>query len=206
VCGVCQESPEDPIQAGCKHIFCRDCIGRYVASASTDAVDCPVCFRCVLPAGERGVGPRSRADASSCAARGTGGLRHMSIDLAQPTWEPPPSKAKAGARQSILARIDIDKWRSRCGAALGGSTCAKGRSHTCRPGAAFWQVAGVRSTKIEALLEELTKLREAGDTTKSIVFSQFVNFLDLIEWRLQKAGFRCVKVAARVKQPCCGWA
>lgn len=53
---------------------------------------------------------------------------------------------------------------------------------------------GGHSTKIEALLEELTKLREQGDTIKSIVFSQYVNFLDLIEWRLQKAGFRCVKL------------
>ncbi len=45
------------------------------------------------------------------------------------------------------------------------------------------------STKIEALTEELDKLRQQDCTTKSIVFSQFVNFLDLIAWRLQKAGF-----------------
>ncbi|KAJ3903907.1 SNF2 family N-terminal domain-containing protein [Lentinula edodes] len=45
------------------------------------------------------------------------------------------------------------------------------------------------STKIEALLEELSNLRTEDATTKSIVFSQFVNFLDLIAYRLQKAGF-----------------
>jgi DNA repair protein RAD16 len=45
------------------------------------------------------------------------------------------------------------------------------------------------STKIEALVEELSKLRAQDATTKSIVFSQFVNFLDLIAWRLQRAGF-----------------
>lgn len=45
------------------------------------------------------------------------------------------------------------------------------------------------STKIEALVEELEALRLKDSTTKSIVFSQFVNFLDLIAWRLQKAGF-----------------
>lgn len=46
------------------------------------------------------------------------------------------------------------------------------------------------STKIEALVEELEALRaRPGETVKSIVFSQFVNFLDLIAWRLQKAGF-----------------
>lgn len=46
------------------------------------------------------------------------------------------------------------------------------------------------STKIEALVEELEKLRELPDrTVKSLVFSQFVNFLDLIAFRLQRAGF-----------------
>ncbi|KZV68906.1 hypothetical protein PENSPDRAFT_676284 [Peniophora sp. CONT] len=45
------------------------------------------------------------------------------------------------------------------------------------------------STKIEALVEELDGLRRKDATTKSIVFSQFVNFLDLIAFRLQRAGF-----------------
>jgi DNA repair protein RAD16 len=45
------------------------------------------------------------------------------------------------------------------------------------------------STKIEALVEELSALRRQDSTTKSIVFSQFVNFLDLIAFRLQRAGF-----------------
>jgi DNA repair protein RAD16 len=46
------------------------------------------------------------------------------------------------------------------------------------------------STKIEALLEELTLLRQQDQTIKSIVFSQFVSFLDLVrmfccgEWRV----------------------
>lgn len=45
------------------------------------------------------------------------------------------------------------------------------------------------STKIEALVEELSNLRLRDATTKSLVFSQFVNFLDLIAYRLQRAGF-----------------
>lgn len=65
--------------------------------------------------------------------------------------------ATSGARQGILGRLDIDKWRS--------------------------------SSKIEALVEELTNLRRQDATTKSLVFSQFVNFLDLIAFRLQRAGF-----------------
>ncbi|CAO3656547.1 unnamed protein product [Mucor hiemalis] len=50
------------------------------------------------------------------------------------------------------------------------------------------------STKIEALVEELSKLRREDKTIKSIVFSQFVNFLDLINWRLSRAGYRCIRL------------
>jgi DNA repair protein RAD16 len=50
------------------------------------------------------------------------------------------------------------------------------------------------STKIEALLEELYKLRSDRQTIKSIVFSQFTSMLDLVEWRLKRAGFQTVKL------------
>lgn len=56
-------------------------------------------------------------------------------------------------------------------------------------------MAGWRSsTKIEALLEELYKLRSDRQTIKSIVFSQFTSMLDLVEWRLARAGFQTVKL------------
>lgn len=48
------------------------------------------------------------------------------------------------------------------------------------------------STKIEGLCEELYKLRKPHQTTKSIVFSQFTSMLQLIEWRLKRAGFKTV--------------
>ena len=54
------------------------------------------------------------------------------------------------------------------------------------------------STKIEALVEELEKLQREGRTEKSIVFSQFVAFLDLIAWRLARAGFNVVKLDGRM--------
>lgn len=50
------------------------------------------------------------------------------------------------------------------------------------------------STKIEALVEELFRLRSDRQTIKSIVFSQFTSMLDLVEWRLQRAGFETVKL------------
>lgn len=50
------------------------------------------------------------------------------------------------------------------------------------------------STKIEALVEELYQLRSDNRTIKSIVFSQFTSMLDLIDWRLKRAGFETVKL------------
>jgi len=43
-------------------------------------------------------------------------------------------------------------------------------------------------------MEELNNLRKKDATTKSIVFSQFVNFLDLVAFRLQNAGFQVLYV------------
>jgi DNA repair protein RAD16 len=53
------------------------------------------------------------------------------------------------------------------------------------------------SSKIEALVEELSNLRLQDCTTKSIVFSQFVSFLDLIDFRLKRAGFNVKAFSAR---------
>jgi DNA repair protein RAD16 len=40
------------------------------------------------------------------------------------------------------------------------------------------------STKIEALVQELVEMRRTRQGSKAIVFSQFVNMLDLVRWRL----------------------
>ncbi|ORZ32838.1 SNF2 family N-terminal domain-domain-containing protein [Catenaria anguillulae PL171] len=54
------------------------------------------------------------------------------------------------------------------------------------------------STKIEALVEELTRLQRQDHTIKSIVFSQFTQFLELIAWRLRRAGFSLVRLDGRM--------
>ncbi|BFZ58946.1 DNA repair protein rad16 [Savitreella phatthalungensis] len=50
------------------------------------------------------------------------------------------------------------------------------------------------STKIEALVEELYKLRRKDSSIKSIVFSQWTSFLELVHWRLRRAGFQSCKL------------
>jgi len=50
------------------------------------------------------------------------------------------------------------------------------------------------STKIEALMQEINQMRRADTRSKALVFSQFVNFLDLIEWRLKREGVSSAKL------------
>jgi DNA repair protein RAD16 len=48
------------------------------------------------------------------------------------------------------------------------------------------------STKIELLVHNLHKLRSNNASHKSIIFSQFTSMLQLIEWRLRRAGITSV--------------
>jgi DNA repair protein RAD16 len=48
------------------------------------------------------------------------------------------------------------------------------------------------STKIEMLVAELAGLRSRKQSSKSIIFSQFTSMLQLIEWRLHRAGLQTV--------------
>eukprot|EP01034_Spumella_vulgaris_P021514 gene21514-27549_t len=50
------------------------------------------------------------------------------------------------------------------------------------------------STKMEALMEELHRMERQDLGAKAIVFSQFVNMLDLLEHRIERGGVRCVKL------------
>lgn len=47
------------------------------------------------------------------------------------------------------------------------------------------------SSKLEALVDDLKAKK--GANNKSIVFAQYTSFLDIIEWRLAREGFRVVK-------------
>ena len=53
------------------------------------------------------------------------------------------------------------------------------------------------SPKIEALMEELTKMRESDPTAKAVVFSQFLGFLELIEQRLTQEGYTLAKITGK---------
>jgi DNA repair protein RAD16 len=54
------------------------------------------------------------------------------------------------------------------------------------------------STKIEALMQELELMRLRDPSGKAIIFSQFVNMLDIIQHRLNLGGVKCVKLSGNM--------
>jgi len=48
------------------------------------------------------------------------------------------------------------------------------------------------STKIEALLDEINQMISGDPSAKGIVFSQFGSMLELVEFRMKRAGISCV--------------
>eukprot|EP00612_Vaucheria_litorea_P002276 CAMPEP_0171457080 /NCGR_PEP_ID=MMETSP0945-20130129/3302_1 /TAXON_ID=109269 /ORGANISM="Vaucheria litorea, Strain CCMP2940" /LENGTH=273 /DNA_ID=CAMNT_0011982617 /DNA_START=159 /DNA_END=977 /DNA_ORIENTATION=+ len=54
------------------------------------------------------------------------------------------------------------------------------------------------STKMEALMKELHDMQERDPSAKAIVFSQFVNMLDLLEYRIKIGRVKCVKISGHM--------
>ncbi|PVU88740.1 hypothetical protein BB559_005415 [Furculomyces boomerangus] len=108
----------------------------------------------------------------------------LTIDLTQPTFEEPETgniqiASKDHGEDTMITTPKTMVYR---------------RSIVNRIDMTRW----VSSTKIEALVEELQKLRRSDANIKSIVFSQYVSFLDLVQWRLNRAGFSVCRLDGRM--------
>jgi DNA repair protein RAD16 len=203
VCGICWEAVEDPVITRCRHIFCRTCL-REVAQAGgargggalRRALDRTTDDSAWVgdvegdeggARREEGEGREEDEEEEEEGGGGGGGgggvlpscptcLKPLSVDLSSPA-DVSAAAASARQRKGILARIPAH-----------------------RLGEGFQS-----STKIEALAEELWHAQVEEPGCKAIVFSQFVSFLDLVQYRLNRGGMRAVKldgslsVAARDK-------
>jgi DNA repair protein RAD16 len=45
ICAICHEEAESPIQAKCKHVFCREDVRQYIQSSPDTKIGCPICFK-----------------------------------------------------------------------------------------------------------------------------------------------------------------
>ena len=110
-----------------------------------------------------------------CPAAGCGAA--LSVDLDAPARTPPPAAA------STSGPAPPDSAAARLPGTRAGSILRRIR-------AADFQ----SSTKIEAVREEIDRMRAADPGAKAVVFSQFTSMLELIAYRLHATGVRSVRL------------
>eukprot|EP00913_Durusdinium_trenchii_P001440 g1333.t1 len=158
-------------QAKCGHVFHDECIRAYIADApqlKSGGVGCPVCFTKLHETPKR---------------------KSQKKDVATPAKTPRNQTAKAAAKaksakDGMLALPAPEETKSK--------SVAKGGFG---PNSIMKKVKASEfqsSTKIEALLDEIQQMNKADPTAKGIVFSQFGSMLELVEFRMKRAGISCV--------------
>ena len=174
VCGICRETVEDPVITGCRHTFCRLCMREYLQSYGGQALS-KLKDRTNDENAYIGDLPKSTT------------INNMNNNDEEDDIPAPPTCPTCFAVLTVdLSAAPLAS--SSTTLALRRKTILQ-RIPTERIGKSFRS-----STKIEALLEDLWRTQEEEPGAKAIVFSQFVNMLDLIQHRLSHAGVRCVKL------------
>jgi DNA repair protein RAD16 len=160
-CDICQELPTGRIVSTCcGAAFCHSCVVEYMSTAVTGAGDAVTpCPSCRAP---------FSIDLNQAA---TDVIEDEDVSDAPNKKNPPRAAAKSNGPST--------------------STTESGPSLKELPHVTSSSILRrinlvefATSTKIEALVQELVAMRTARPGSKAIVFSQFVNMLDLIRWRL----------------------
>ncbi len=174
-CDLCHEPPTGRVVSTCcGAAYCRSCVLEYMAGmAAAGNLTCPSCraaFSIDLEA-------QQDIEDDTTLNLDSGGRKKFgagSDDIGMPSLKELPHVATG----SILRRINL--------AEFGKST--EWLFNTILPVLQRLTIPHhcltATSSKIEALTQELVTMRQTSPGSKAIVFSQFVNMLDLIRWRL----------------------
>eukprot|EP00933_Yihiella_yeosuensis_P042464 TRINITY_DN37055_c0_g1_i1.p1 TRINITY_DN37055_c0_g1~~TRINITY_DN37055_c0_g1_i1.p1 ORF type:complete len:1176 (-),score=294.54 TRINITY_DN37055_c0_g1_i1:157-3684(-) len=206
VCGLCQDDVQsngDEVKrtAKCGHVFHDECIKAYIADApalKSGGVGCPVCFTKLNV--DLDDGPASDDDAEDDGKKAKKGSRGRSPSSAPKASRsrspsPAPKAMKAGPSSSTRSKA--------AGSAKGAMLALPASCPPCEKSTAprgttkgIMKKVGASnfqsSTKIEALIDEVSKMMQRDKTAKGIVFSQFGAMLEIIEFRMKSAGISCV--------------
>lgn len=204
VCGLCQddviEDGEEPKRVSkCGHVFHDDCIRAYIADApalKSGGIGCPVCFVKLSVDLDDAAGAESDEDEAKGKKR----------QVSKATSSTPKKRAVAkasGSRPEVKTSSASStppktSLRSKAPAMLAlppPPTEEEKPAKGCRSGNIMNKVRAAdfqSSTKIEALLDEVKKMKRSSPDSKAIVFSQFGAMLELVEFRLKREGISCV--------------
>jgi DNA repair protein RAD16 len=171
VCGLCQDDvledgEEVKRTAKCGHCFHDECIRDYIADAPKlkgGGVGCPVCFtKLSIDLGDDNAGSDDEGGKARKQATSTPPRKRLRDTTLTPPKSSAPEKSTPPKQK-------------------GSGIMQKVRASEFQS-----------STKVEALLEEVHKMMKADKGNKAIVFSQFGAMLDIVEFRLKRAGISCV--------------
>eukprot|EP01084_Bolivina_argentea_P145357 254789_1 len=167
-CVVCHDPADQPVQARCGDVFCKACVLELTGTAPNDAV--LECPSCSEPL---------TVDLSSSSGDNNNNDDY-NVGMVQQQRKAFP-KEKRRAQKTIKAGKFQMSSVSR-NSIIHNIDLSKFQS----------------STKIEALMQELESMMIHDPCSKAIVFSQFVSFLDLIEYRIKIGGIDCRKLSGHM--------
>lgn len=151
LCGICDDAFDDPVRAGCGHCFCRACAENYMTTADEAS-----------PASETG---KRKGKAGSGVKRCPVCDALLSVSLEDGAMDVSPT-GNGKTKGSYIQNQSDGPWSEQK---------LRRKSILSKIDLRQFQT----STKMEALMEELYHMAEEDVGAKAIVFSQFVNMLDV---------------------------
>lgn len=151
-CPICFEEPmEEQSVTGCWHSACKKCLLEHIENA-TNKNELPLCFNCREPINARDIFEV---------------VRHEDEDEEEAGISSTTTKSQNSSA--------FDELYS------GTQPSETNDSQNKLPRVSLRRVNTLSSAKISALLAHLKRIKKASSTTKSVIFSQFTSFLDILE-------------------------
>nr|POE62383.1 dna repair protein rad5 [Quercus suber] len=178
-CPICSEEPmeEQVVTSGCWHSACKKCLLDYI-DHHVKKEELPRCFNCREPINARDVFEV---------------VKHDDEDFVE-------EESNDGAAAAVLTEAmdvtggDEDLYSNSQPPAGTGATTAPATHLSLR------RINQLSSTKIAHLLTSLKRLRKTNPVAKSVVFSQFTSFLDLLGPALTTAKIRWLRFDGSMSQ------
>lgn len=162
-CPICSEEPmEEQAVTGCWHSACKKCLLDYIEH-QVSKNEVPRCFNCREPISARDVFEVIKHDDDD-----------SDVD---------ESSMQVNA---LTAAMDVDQGEDSDEDLYGSTQPEAKRSSEKKPRITLRRVNQLSSAKITTLLTQLKRHKKAEPRSKSVVFSQFTSFLDILGPALEK--------------------
>ncbi|KAG0140819.1 hypothetical protein CROQUDRAFT_83943 [Cronartium quercuum f. sp. fusiforme G11] len=171
-CVMCLDVMDSRVFLPCMHSFCKACLMAYVESKMGDETKCVTCEK-----------EFKETDLVEYVRTGNGNEKKPARLVG--TSSEPVTPDPTDLQPTIKDEEEAEKEKSNPNEGGGGYL----RTNTF-----------VSSTKLEALIDDLVKVRTSEPEFSAVIFSQFTGFLDFIEKVLTRDHFRYVRLDGKLSQ------